>query len=134
MLPEDIAEAWALIRRPDPKVYVGRRTKNGRCIVKVNEGPDTRALPLCRDLRDHSRSFEWGHGDSGPAQLALAILVDYLRDEAKALSYYHKFKFMVIGTLPKEGWALPESVVKAATDLIESEEKGQEQAPPHPQE
>jgi len=134
LLPDDIAEDWALIRRRDPKVYVGRRTKNGKCVVKVNEGSNTRTLPHCRNLRNHSRGFEWGYGGSGPAQLSLAILADFLKDDEKALRYYQKFKFMMIGGLPQEGWALPESVVKAAVDLIEGEEKAGEKAAPHPQE
>jgi len=50
--------------------YTGKRMKDG-CIVTVNEQP----LPLCIDTVNHSPSgFEWGHSDSGTAQLAFAIL------------------------------------------------------------
>ncbi len=64
---------------------------------------------------NHSQRFEWGYGGSGPAQLALAILLDYLGgDVEKALKYHQDFKFMVIANLPKEGWALPAELVKEA--------------------
>lgn len=40
--------------------------------------------------------FEWGYGGSGPAQLALAILLDYCRDnnvpDDWAVSYFQDFK------------------------------------------
>jgi len=37
------------------------------------------------ELADHSPSgFEWGYGGSGPAQLALALLLDYTDDKAFA--------------------------------------------------
>ena len=53
------------------------------------------------DLVNHSPTgFCWGYGGSGPAQLALAILADYLKDDRRALSLYMEFKFKVIARLP----------------------------------
>jgi hypothetical protein len=40
---------------------------------------------------DHSTEFNWGYGGSGPAQLALAILLEF-NDEATALAHYQDFK------------------------------------------
>jgi hypothetical protein len=54
--------------------------------------------------------------------LALAILADLLQDAEKAVRYHQNFKFMVIASLPEEGWELPESVVRQAIDRIETEE------------
>ncbi len=45
--------------------------------------------------------FAWGYLGSGPAQLALAILADYLRDDNTALAHYQAFKEKVIGKLPQ---------------------------------
>ena len=51
--------------------------------------------------------FEWGYAGSGPAQLALAILADYLshRDilPTLALQWYQEFKRLFIATAPHEG-------------------------------
>ena len=44
-------------------------------------------------LRNHSPDgFNWGYGGSGPAQLALAILLDATFDEETAQANYQDFK------------------------------------------
>ena len=49
-------------------------------------------------VRNHSPDgFNWGYGGSGPAQLALAVM---LRVTGKTDGYQH-FKFIVIAGLPK---------------------------------
>lgn len=133
--PEEFAEDWALLRglKAGKKSYVGRRSVNEKAAVKVTDGTVTRALPLCRNLFAHSHGFEWGYAGSGPAQLALAILADYLNDPEKAVRYHQKFKFMVIVGLPTSGWELPESVVKAAVERIEAEENSAVAASNDPQ-
>ena len=68
-----------------------------------------RALYLRLDLRQHSPTGpEWGYGGSGPAQLALAVLADYLEDDDAALEVYQEFKSAVIARLPKARWSLSE--------------------------
>jgi hypothetical protein len=53
---------------------------------------------------NHSPSgFSWGFGGSGPAQLALAILLRYL-PEKEAVSLHQDFKWKFIATLPQEGF------------------------------
>ena len=42
-------------------------------------------------LSYHSEGFNWGYSGSGPAQLALAILLDASLDEEFALSHYTDF-------------------------------------------
>lgn len=57
-----------------------------------------RSLEVC----NHSPTgFSWGYGGSGPAQLALAILLKYLSKE-KAVALYQDFKREVIARLPEE--------------------------------
>lgn len=52
-------------------------------------------------IRNHSPDgFNWGYGGSGPAQLALAILANYMDDES-AVWYYQQFKFTFIAGLPQ---------------------------------
>jgi len=118
--PDGFAEAWELIRRRDQKFYVGRRNKNGKCLVQIVEGNHSRALPLARNVLNHSRGFEWGYAGSGPAQLALAILCDFLGDNKRAVLLHQGFKSMIIGRLPKEGWQLADTLVKEAVEMLES--------------
>lgn len=44
--------------------------------------------------------FNWGYAGSGPAQLALAILLEYMREE-EARTLFQKFKFNVVARLPQ---------------------------------
>jgi Family of unknown function (DUF6166) len=89
------------------KIYRGRRRYNG-CRVLVNN----RRLPLRLDLRNHSASgFEWGYEGSGPAQLAVAILADFLRDDDTALRLHQPFKRDIIAHLPVMSWEMSEEVV-----------------------
>lgn len=60
------------------KTYRGQRFEEG-VEVYVHQGGRSYPLADARHIRNHSPSgFEWGYGGSGPAQLALAILADYL--------------------------------------------------------
>lgn len=58
-------------------------------------------------LRNHSPSgFEWGYGGSGPAQTALALLLDFTRDPKAALANYQDLKSSVIAGLDLDEWEL----------------------------
>lgn len=62
-------------------------------------------------IRNHSPTgFAWGYGGSGPAQLALAILLKET-DKKTAQQLYQIFKDEVIAALPKEEWMLKSGVV-----------------------
>lgn len=114
------------------KVYKGERTTDG-CVVIVEER-ETRegmsdklvryGLPPRLDIRNHSPSgFEWGYGGSGPAQLALALLVDHLGDTPEAREraerLYQPFKFMVVGRLQHESWELAAERIDAVVAELE---------------
>jgi hypothetical protein len=75
-------------------------------------------------LRNHSPTgFEWGYGGSGPAQLALAILLDYYGDEKKAANIYQDFKWRVIARLPFSGWKLTGSMIEQVVREIERDRR-----------
>ena len=70
------------------------------------------ALPLRLDLSNHSPTgFEWGYNGSGPAQLALAMLADYLGNDDEALALYQDFKREVIAGLGDE-WAISRELIE----------------------
>jgi hypothetical protein len=49
--------------------------------------------------------FNWGYGGSGPAQLALAILLETCTKE-EALKHYQDFKWAVIAELPQSDFEI----------------------------
>jgi len=54
-------------------------------------------------LNNHSPDgYAWGYNGSGPAQLALAILLYEFGDPIMALEYYQDFKTAIISNLEKE--------------------------------
>jgi hypothetical protein len=73
------------------------------------------------DWENHSPTgFEWGYDGSGPAQLALAILGEFLPKDQTIL-LHQKFKFEIISNLPRNDWTMTEDeimawVEKATTD------------------
>src|SRR5947209_15039234 len=75
--------------------YRGRRLPNGCVIERKDEsipgrGRWSKLSPLkSLRLRNHSPDgFEWGYGGSGPAQSALALLLDHTRNRGVALKLY----------------------------------------------
>lgn len=75
------------------KVFVGNEQLNPAPSQKlVNHSPD---------------GFSWGYSGSGPAQLALALLLHYT-DQEFALAHYQQFKTDVIAGLSKEGFEMDE--------------------------
>lgn len=77
----------------DSLVYVDNKPLDPKPSQKImNHSPD---------------GFNWGYGGSGPAQLALAILLDYYGKDSSVLHFYQQFKFLVIANLPQESdWKL----------------------------
>lgn len=80
------------------------------------DNPNTRRplrLEPSLKLRNHSPTgFSWGYHGSGPSQLALAILLDFTRDEDVALSHYQDFKrAFIAGYGMDEGWILTEAAI-----------------------
>lgn len=95
-------------------IYTGVRLAELSCLV-YRDGqlllPDR---SLC--VRKHSPAgFEWGYAGSGPAQLALAILLEETT-MGLAASLYMRFKFKVIAKLPHATWVLTSREVQAFID------------------
>jgi hypothetical protein len=84
------------------KLYRACRDQDGDLLVTVNDVP----LNPRTEIQSHCSGFECGYGGVGARQLALALLVDHLCDNQKALTLYEKFMWAVVVKLPREGWAL----------------------------
>ena len=102
--------------------YSGSRVGIGdgqtQVMVIVWEAGRPRLLDLkpSQQLRNHSPSgYEWGYEGSGPAQLALAILLDFVGDEEVALNNYQAFKTEFIASLSHEAtqWSMQGSSIAA---------------------
>ena len=102
----------------DKVSYFGVREQGTALVFRYRPARDPgegAPLPLRLDLRKHSPSGpDWGYVGSGPAQLALAILADYLGDDEEALELYQAFKAAVIARLPEARWVLNERDIAQA--------------------
>lgn len=94
-----------------PNQYIeGSRLVNGDAIVTV-AGKLLDPFPS-QAVRNHSPTgFAWGYGGSGPAQLALAILMDRGVPPRIAERFYQAFKWDCISRLPGKKFRLPIAVV-----------------------
>jgi len=115
------------IRSPRDRgvVYVGYR-RRGDAIVEKRPSQERLTPDWSLELVNHSPSgFEWGYGGSGPAQFALALLLDYTDDEAFALDHYQEFKTEVVSQLDCTGsseyWRLTASEIDATLDVTPDE-------------
>lgn len=69
--------------------------------------------PAPRPGQQVPSGFEWGYGGSGPAQLAPALCADALGDGEAALAVFQRFKFRVIGGIPRDApWTLTAAAVR----------------------
>ena len=106
--------------------YTGHR-RNGRPVVERFATNDELSPDRSLEVRNHSPGgFEWGYNGSGPAQLALAILLDYTDDEDVALEHYMELKDEVVSRLEctdsKGYWELSTGEIEAVLlDETESE-------------
>ena len=55
--------------------------------------------------RHSPTGIEWGYGGSGPADLALSVLLA-LTDEQTANALYQRFKHEVVASVPEDGGVL----------------------------
>lgn len=92
-----------------------RATQSG-VVVTVDGGP------LPHAVYHSPTGMEWGYGGSGPADLALSILADYLGERSDVRAYlkhgglagepplslrlHQAFKWDFVARWPREGWRL----------------------------
>lgn len=99
--------------------YRGKRTEAGCLVEKDGEVLDWRL-----DLFNHSPAgLEWGYQGSGPAQLALAILADYLDDDAEAVQLHQDFKRACIAHMENDEWELTDEQMRKTVAILQGVQK-----------
>lgn len=95
---------------PDTR-YWGKRISEGgpQPVFKqlLPDGETTQLSPVpSQKLRNHSPDgFQWGYSGSGPAQLALALLLDVTSRPEMAQAHYQNFKFHMVASWGEE-WSI----------------------------
>jgi hypothetical protein len=97
------------------KVYEGKRTIDG-LVVTVDGQPLDEHYEVKRFTKF---GFEWTYEGDSPQQLALAILVDYLSDNARAVRLSEPFMKTIVANLDND-WQLTGAEVDAAVRSIEA--------------
>jgi hypothetical protein len=90
--------------------YQGKRLPDGSVVVEAvrpNQPPRRLHPNNSRKIWIHSDHFDWGYGGHAPAQLALAIALDYSQDRKQALLMYPALLFALIRGLPLDQWFIP---------------------------
>lgn len=77
---------------------VNKITGNGENRRVWIDGEELFPEPSLKVANHSPDGFNWGYGGSGPAQLALAILLKFT-DEHTAVRLYQRFKFDIISGL-----------------------------------
>ena len=97
-------------------IFLGKRDTNGTAgVYRVYANNDVQEISPVRSrmVYDHSPTgFEWGYGGSGPAQLALALLLETTDDEELSASLYQSFKNDLIAKMPHECWAIGTGLIE----------------------
>src|ERR1700692_369682 len=96
------------------KIYQGKRTIDG-LVVTVEGQP----LGEHNEVKRFTKfGFEWTYEGDSPQQLALAVLVDYLGDNARAIRLSAPFRKQIVAN-PDNDWKLTGEEVDAAVRSIE---------------
>ena len=75
------------------KTYYGFDDGNAPSVFVSTGGRTMAPLPLRLELVNHSPTgFGWGYSGSGPAQLAVAILADWMSCDHAAQDLHQRFK------------------------------------------
>lgn len=113
------------------RLYIGKRdqkTKTGGLRVFYTDSNEVELkeheLNPRNDLYNHSpNGFEWGYGGSGPAQLALALLADVLKDDDRAIMLHQAFKGEVVASkFPKAIFVISDKEILDHVAKIEGKE------------
>jgi Family of unknown function (DUF6166) len=96
------------------KIYTGKRTIDGLVVTA-----DGKRLDEHYEVKRFAKfGFEWTYEGESPQQLALAILVDYLGDNDRALRLSQPFMQSVVANFDQD-WVLKGDEIDRAIKDIE---------------
>lgn len=104
---------------------IAHQSPFSRSVMIIDENRSTVELHPDRSqaVKNHSPDgFNWGYAGSGPAQLALAILLEVTNDETIALAHYHNFEREVIAAIQSQetNWEIKENKIIAWLEAQQS--------------
>ena len=106
---------WKLYQNKEfkMKIYKGNRSGYDRQVVVVKGGVSSDLSPeASQEIINHSPDgFNWGYSGSGPAQLALGLLLDVTGDREIVSRYYQLFKADVVAKF-SESWEITEVSIR----------------------
>ena len=107
-------------------VDLPKEIQRARELGDLRENAEYKAAKERQDIVNHSPTgIAWGYGGSGPAQCALAILIDYLGDEERARALYQDFKFKVVARFPRDSeWTLSGRQIENAISKMAHVQQG----------
>jgi len=73
-------------------IYRGQRYQEAGPLVVTKDGESLSPAPSQKVWNHSPDGFQWGYGGSGPAQLALALLLDVTDDPQLSVSLHQAFK------------------------------------------
>lgn len=97
------------------KVYEGEWKAGAEQPRVLVNGKPLSPTPSLKIWKHSPDGFAWGYGGSGPAQLALAILLDYFEgDVGRAREHYQDFKWARVSHWPINGsWKISGAEIAA---------------------
>ena len=103
------------MKNTDVKYRVIRNPFGVSARVTDSSGNQTFVSPRFGLAKHSPDGFEFGYGGSGPAQLALGILADFLDDDERAVWLHQKFKDSFTGNTR----AADNEFVITGTEIVE---------------
>lgn len=95
--------------------YSGRRARGTGDPLVFKEKYALRLGPSLRVVNHSPTGFNWGYGGSGPAQLALGLLLDVTGDKDLADRLHQNFKWEKVAKFEDE-WEITSEEIQAWID------------------
>lgn len=109
------------MKKPITTIYCGTRLTSNDVVV-VRDGRPLTPGPSQKIWNHSPDGFNWSYEGSGPAQLALAILLDYYGKDAPELRYHQDFKRKVVARFENDWTLTGERIEAVMTEIIADRE------------
>lgn len=103
------------------EVYQGRRKPDGALEI-LADGEPLDIKPSLKVSNHSPTGFECGYGGSGPAQSALAILLDYTGKRNFAARFHQDFKWKYTSPVPENGFIVTADAIDQFIVEMKAEE------------